>query len=94
MAKRKTEEPTEPAAEATVSEALAAAAVPPKKKPEYLETKEVTVDRGGEHLTVTLGKRFARVTAGGLDFMQEVWDELGTVPAKPIRIPVVEEPAG
>lgn len=91
MAKKKTEEP-EP--EATVAEALAEAAVPPKKKPEYLETKEVTVDRGEGPVTVTLGKRFARVNAGGLDFMQEVWDELDEKPAKPIRAPVVEEPAG
>lgn len=90
MARKKTEEP-EP--EPTVAEALAEAAVPPKK-PEYLETKEVTVTRGDEVLVETIGKRFVLIRAEGREFMQEKWDVIDSKPAKPIRVPVVEESVG
>jgi hypothetical protein len=54
---------------------------------EYVEREEKLVHRGAGQVKVTLGKRFERVQAGGLDFMQEVWDELSTEEIIPVEAP-------
>lgn len=59
---------------------------------EYVDFDEKVVHRGDGQVKVKLGKRFERVQAGGLDFMQEVWDELESEPVEG-SFPAPVEPA-